>query len=306
MGFAPIALFVYNRPNHTEKTLEALSKNSIAASSILYIFCDGPKKNASIEDLEKIVHTRTIVKSKHWCGKVIIEEKNTNLGLSNSIISGVSKLVNQFGSVIILEDDILVGTGFLKYMNEALNMYQFNEKVGCIHAWNYSFSKFENPDSTFFLKGSDCWGWATWSRAWCLFESDGNILLDKIKQQKLEFDFDRRGTHKYVEMLEDQIKGKNDSWAIRFHASLYLAGKFCLHPTRSMVKNIGLDSSGTHCGDIDLFQEVVQNIDLVELPVIEKDWFFEEFISSYSNKNILKSVWEKLIKLLKRLFRLYL
>lgn len=156
------------------------------------------------------------------------------------------------------------------------------------------------------MKGADCWGWATWRRAWCLFEPEGKILLDKLKQQKLEFDFDRRGTHMYVKMLQDQIDGKNDSWAIRFHASLFLSDKYCLQPTKSIVINIGLDSSGTHCGDIELFQESEQNIDLVELPVIESDWFFEEFISSYSNTNILKSVWEKLKKLLKRLFRLFL
>lgn len=303
MNFAPIALFVYNRPEHTEITLEALSKNTSAGDSVLYIFSDGPKVNATIEEIEKINQTRALLKNKQWCKEVIITERKANVGLSNSIISEVTELVNQYGSIIVLEDDILTGRGFLKYMNEALAMYQNNSLVGCIHGWNYHFANIENYDSTFFLKGADCWGWATWSRAWDLFEPDGKKLLDNIKRKEKEFDFDRRGTHKYVEMLEDQIHGRNDSWAIRFHASLYLAGKFCLHPTRSIVKNIGLDSSGTHCGTADLFQNPVDNIELVELSVIETDWFFDAYISSQQITITSKSTWQKLKTLLKRLFR---
>lgn len=299
MNFAPIALFVYNRPEHTEKTLDLLSKNIFADSSILYIFSDGPKNNATSEDLEKIYKTRELLKSKQWCKEVVIKEGKTNLGLANSIISGVTELVNHYGSVIVLEDDIIVGNGFLKYMNEALEMYKNNSLVGCIHGWNYNLEIPENANSSFFLRGADCWGWATWRRAWDIFEPDGKKLLKIIKLRKNEFDFDRRGTHNYCEMLEDQINGKNDSWAIRFHASLYLAGKFCLHPSRSLVKNIGLDNSGTHCGSRDLFQEFVDYIELVELPVLESEWFFDSFLVLQKKANSSKSKWQKLKTLIK-------
>ena len=303
MDLAPIALFVFNRPEHTEKTLEALSKNTFAGDSVLYIFSDGPKDNATSEEIEKINQTRALLKNKQWCKEVIIKERKNNLGLANSVISGVTEIVNHYGSIIVLEDDILTGKGFLKYMNDALKMYQNNSLVGCIHGWNYNFADTENSESTFFLKGADCWGWATWSRDWKLFEPDGNKLLDKIKRKKKQFDFDRRGTHKNVQLLEDQINGRNDSWAIRFHASLYLAGKFCLHPTKSIVTNIGLDGSGAHCGTVELFQNPVDNIDLVELPVIETDWFFDAYISSQQITNTSKSTWQKLKRLLNRSFR---
>ena len=305
MDFAPIALFVYNRPEHTEKTLEALCKNTFAGDSVLYIFSDGPKDNSTSEELEKINRTRAVLKNKQWCKEVIIKERKTNLGLAASIISGVSELVNQYGSIIVLEDDIVAGPGFLKYMNEALKMYQKNTLVGCIHGWNYSLVNPKNSNSTFFLKGADCWGWATWSRAWELFEPNGQKLLDNIKRNKMEFDFDRRGSHKYVEMLEDQIHGRNNSWFIRFHASLYLAGKFCLHPTRSIVKNIGLDGSGTHCGTTDILQDSIDNIDLIELPVTETDWFFEAYISSVLKTKTLISTLQKLKKLLKQTFLIF-
>jgi len=298
MDFAPIALFVYNRPEHTKRTLDALSKNIYADQSILYIFSDGPKDNAASEELEKINQTRALLKNKQWCKEVIIKERKNNLGLANSVISGVTEIVNHYGSIIVLEDDILTGKGFLKYMNDALNMYQNSSLVGCIHGWNYNFADTENSESTFFLKGADCWGWATWSRAWELFESDGKKLLDNIKRNKMEFDFDRRSTHKYVEMLEDQIHGRNNSWFIRFHASLFLTGKFCLHPTRSIVKNIGLDGSGTHCGTAYLIQEPVDNIELIELPIIETDWFFNQYLSSMRKTKTLKTTLQKVKKIM--------
>jgi hypothetical protein len=303
MKLAPIALFVYNRPEHTEKTLEALSKNIFADQSILYIFADGPKDNTTSEDLEKVYLTRELLKNKQWCKEVIIKESETNLGLANSIILGVTELINNYGSIIVLEDDILAGQGFLKYMNEALALYMNEEKVGCIHAWNYALENTLISGSTFFLRGGDCWGWGTWERAWNLFNSNGTELLDVIKEKGLEYQFNRNGTHKFVDMLERQTLGLNNSWAIRWHASLFLAGQYCLHPVKPIVKNIGLDNSGTHCGIDNLKQEPVEFIDLTLIPVTEELVFFKEFAETQQKNNLTS--WQKSKSFLKRLYLQY-
>lgn len=283
MKNSPIAFFVYNRPDHTLQVLEALLQNTQASNSILYVFADGLKDDANAEQSKKVSATREVVRSQNCCKEIIFIERDNNLGLAQSIITGVSEVIEKFGKVIVLEDDIIPRKGFLKYMNDALNMYESDERVGCIHAWNYALDTSKQKESTFFLRGADCWGWATWKRSWDLFESDGQKLLNEIKERKLEDSFNRNGTHEFVRMLEDQIAGRNDSWAVRWHASLFLKNKFCLQPTISLVENIGLDGSGTHSGNANIKQDSISNINLEKLNVMESRWFFEEYQRMYRN-----------------------
>lgn len=287
MKYSPIVLFLYNRPEHTKLTLNALANNPEARDSELFIYCDGLKPNCSESDHEKVNAVRQIADEENRFKKVNVIYREENLGLANSIISGVTEIVNQFGRIIVLEDDLVPSVGFLKYMNEALDLYENEDKVGCIHAWNYDLDASEYKDSTFFLLGGDCWGWATWKRSWNLFEPIGNTSLDEIKNKKLEYSFNRNGTHAFVEMLEDQINGKNDSWAIRWHASLFLKGKFCLHPTRTIVKNIGFDNTGVHCGSDDIIQKPIDFIDLKKNIIEESDWFYNSYFE-YKKKNELQ------------------
>jgi putative methyltransferase (TIGR04325 family) len=244
-NLAPVILFVYNRPTHTHRTLLALSANDLAQESHLYIYCDGPKANADPEIRRKIDETRILVKSKNWCKEVTVIEKDKNDGLSNSIINGVSEILEKWGRVIVLEDDIVTGKGFLKYMNDGLEFYKEKEEVISIHGYNYPISSRGLKD-TFFLKGADCWGWATWSRGWKIFDPDAKKLYQKIVDNNFSYDFDIQNAYPYTKMLEDQIIGKVNSWAIRWYASAFLANKFTLYPKKSLVKNIGLDGSGTH------------------------------------------------------------
>ena len=258
MKYAPIVLFVYNRPYHTRRTLEALSRNELATQSDLFIFADGAKENATSEQLHQIEETRKVIKEKQWCKNDEIIESTKNKGLANSIIDGVTKIVNQYGKIIVLEDDLLTGKYFLNYMNEALDKYENEDRVISIHGFMYEHS--ENLQETFFIKGADCWGWATWKRGWDLFNPDGNELLKRIKKQKLGKQFDLDGVYDYVKMLKNQIKGKNDSWAIRWHASAFLADKLTLYPSKSLVVNFGFDGSGTHCGELQMkFNEDYEN-----------------------------------------------
>ncbi len=258
-NLSPIVLFTYNRPWHTEQTLDALSKNTLAGDSILYIYADGPKKNSSKEDLGKINETRNLVRKKQWCKEVHIIESEANKGLANSIIDGVTEIVNKYGRVIVLEDDLVTSNYFLKFMNDALSIYENEDKVISICGYMYPIKKM--PE-LFFIKGADCWGWATWKRGWDLFEADGQKLLTELEEKKLAYDFDMLGSFSFTQMLKDQILQKNDSWAIRWYASAFLKNKLTLYPGSTLVNNIGHDGSGTHSSPSTIF-----NSTLTETPV---------------------------------------
>ena len=288
MNLAPIAIFVYNRPNHTRQTLEALSQNELAQQSKLYVFADGPKEKADAEDINNINETRAIVKSKNWCKEVIVIEKEGNSGLAASIIGGVTMIVNQYGKIIVLEDDIVTGKGFLKYMNEGLNVYENEEKVICIHGYNYPIET-DGLKDTFFLKGADCWGWATWSRAWSLFEHDAGQLYNEISNKKLGFKFDFNGAYPYTAMLKNQMEKKIDSWAIRWYASAFLKEKYTLYPKISLIKNIGLDGSGTHGKTSDILSgHFADYCEVAKTPVVhnKKAVKYIRQLYSPSTKNI--------------------
>lgn len=255
MSLAPIVLFVYNRPQHTLRTLEALSNNDLANDSELYVFADGAKDNADEKTLSLIKEVREIIKSKVWCKKTILTEGKANKGLANSIIDGVTKVVKEHGKVIVLEDDLVTSPYFLRYMNDALDAYESNNKVACISGYIYPV-KDQLPD-TFFIKGADCWGWATWSRAWNVFETDGKKLLEELKNKSLTKEFDFENTYPYTLMLKEQIEGKNSSWAIRWYASAFLKNMYCLYPGTSLVQNIGTDGSGTHSGNSKTWEVVL-------------------------------------------------
>lgn len=250
-SLAPIILFVYNRPWHTEKTLEALMKNELADQSTLYIYCDGPKKNASEEVLKNIEELRNLIREKDWCKEVLILERDENLGLANSVIKGVTEVIERHGKVIVLEDDIVTGKYFLKFMNESLLIYHGEEKVFGVSGYKYPSTDAIN-ESTYFLPISSSWSFATWIDRWNKVNFDGNELLRIIDNKNLELRVDF-GSNSFYKMLKDQISGANDSWAIRYYISMFLEDSFFLYPHKSLIENIGFDNSGTHCGHDDYY-----------------------------------------------------
>jgi hypothetical protein len=243
MNFAPIAVFCFKRRLHLLQTIESLLCNPLAQFSDLFVFSDGPRND---EDEAQVCEVRNYVRSIRGFRAVQIFCREKNVGMAESIIDGVTSVCNQFGRVIVLEDDMIVSPYFLQYMNDALNLYENEDRVISIHGYIYPVNKI--LPETFFLRGADCWGWATWQRGWKLFNPDGAILLSQLKQRMLTGEFDLDGAYPYTQMLKDQIDAKNDSWAIRWHASAFLQDKLTLYPGRSLVANIGNDGSGTHCG----------------------------------------------------------
>ena len=218
MDLAPIVLFTYNRPRHTGRVLEALALNEEAKESTLYIYCDGSKKNASAETVENIREVKALIKNEGRFKKVIVKEQKENKGLANSIIEGVTEVINRYGRVIVLEDDLVPSVGFLNYMNTGLCLYENEERVSAIHGWSRKLNKQITQEQTFFLKGADCWGWATWLRNWKLFNYDAKDLYRQIMEKGLSDYFNLFGSIDYVSMLKEQMNGKIDSWAIRWQA----------------------------------------------------------------------------------------
>ena len=253
MNLSPIVLFVYNRPWHTQQTVEALQKNELASESELVIYADGAKNEEGKENVDEV---RRYIETVEGFRKVTIIKREKNWGLAESIIDGVTSIVNSYGKIIVLEDDLVTSPYFLKFMNEALEMYKDEMKVASIHGYIYPI---EELPGTFFIRGADCWGWATWKRAWDIFEEDGAKLLSQVNSRGVQNDIDFNGNYPYVKMLKNQIKSKNNSWAIRWYVSAFLKNMLTLYPGKSYIQNIGNDDSGTHCGSNDSFRVELNN-----------------------------------------------
>lgn len=246
MKYSPVVLFVYNRPEHTEKALESLKANDISCDSELFVYADGPKDSDNEQCRSAIRRVRKIIREKDWCGKVSLIESDINKGLANSIIDGVSEIVYRYGKVIVLEDDLVLSPGFLQYMNDALTLYENNEQV--MHISGYMYPVAVNLPETFFLSITSCWGWATWLRAWKHLTGEASSLLTQIEDRGSRYAFNCLGSYPYLQQLVDNIEGRLKTWAIKWYASVFLEDGYCLHPHTSLVRNIGMDGSGIHCG----------------------------------------------------------
>jgi hypothetical protein len=247
---AAIVVFAFNRPDHLSRTLQALAACAEARASRLTICCDGARRES---ELPRVKEVRAVAAAAVGFASVEVVARARNFGLAASIIDGVTRQLARDDRVIVLEDDIVVSPHFLRYMNEGLALYETDEQVASIHGYTYPAA--EVLPETFFLRGADCWGWATWRRAWAHFRADGPALLAELRTRRLTRAFDLDGAYPYTRMLQDQIAGRNDSWAVRWHASAFLRGMLTLYPGRSLVHNIGNDASGTHSGATGIFDQ---------------------------------------------------
>lgn len=302
---APIVITVYNRPWHTEQTLKALKGCDLADQSTLYIYSDGPKHLALQDDLDKITRVRQLAKSEQWCKEVHVIESPCNIGLVNSFIKAVTGAVNKHGRVIVLEDDQKTSKGFLKFLNEALELYKDDEQVMHVSAYMYP-AKFKSRETTFFLSVQSCPGWATWKRAWDRYNHDAVDHLryfSQSKERKKKFDIE--GHAYYYKQLERNAGPVLYSFAVRWYASCIRAGGLSLFPAKSLVQNIGLDASGLHCEASTMYKvEPVDYLPIRRIPIVEDihvrrsvDTFYKQQLKkpfSYSVKRALKSVYGRL------------
>jgi hypothetical protein len=236
-SFAPIILFAFRRPVHTQNALDSLAANAEAHDSTLYVYCDGAKSGASPEELADIAEVRRIAHNERRFGRTIVTERDSNLGLANSIVGGVTEVIRRHGSAIVVEDDLIVSRYFLKYMNDSLSRYRDNPRVGQIGACNFFACGPRYPRS-FFIPIADCLGWATWVDRWQHFEPDAALLLSKLEKSGLRRRFDMEGAYPMERMLRSQVERHVDSWAIRWQAVCVLKDWWTLYPNRSMSNHI--------------------------------------------------------------------
>ncbi len=254
---APICLFVYSRPDETKRTVDSLLKNSLVAESNLYIFSDGEK---TAKDHDNVIDVRKYIHSIKGFASVTIYESKMNKGLANSIISGVTQVINESGKVIVLEDDLILSSNFLCFMNEALNFYENKKRVLNIsgYAFDLKYPANYQYDVAFSCRFAS-WGWAIWKDRWEKIDWEvkdygsfsGNIL------GKLKFS---RGGSDLNRMLRRQMKGKIDSWAIRFDYHHYKYDLLDVFPTTSKVIYNGFSSGATHTNKkCDTYDTVLDN-----------------------------------------------
>lgn len=239
MKLAPIVLFVYNRPELTFQTLEALSKNVGADQSILYVYADGPKSDASIDDLKNIEEVEQVVRSRHWTKEVQYIKSDTNKGLAESVINGITEIVNKYGQVIVLEDDIVTSPHFLQYLNEGLDLYRENKQVYAINAYMFPI-KTERIDTFLSPQATSTWGWATWADRWKHFEREPQYK-EVIQTNSFLRNRFNLADYNYADMLHN-----TNSWGIRWYYSVFIRNGLGLFPTKTLCANIGFGHEATH------------------------------------------------------------
>ncbi len=240
---SPLVLFTYNRPRHLKQTIESLLQNPLASESKIYIYSDGAKKE---EELPLILEIRKYLSGLKGFKEINIIEREKNCGLAKNVISGVTEVLESFEKVIVLEDDLVFTPNFLKYMNEALDLYEKNPAIYSVTGFSIPIQIPKNyPHSVYLSLRPASWSWATWKTKW--LQADWQLLDFELFMQnkKAIAEFNLGGDDLYP-MLLKQYRGTIDSWAIRWAYTHYLKKTYCVYPTQSLVRNIGNDGSGTH------------------------------------------------------------
>ena len=266
MELAPIVIFAYNRPDHLRRTLEALAKNELASESVLYIFCDGSKEGASEEMREKVEATRALAKAVMGFKELHVVERPRNIGLKENIVGAVTEVVNRYGSIITLEDDVVTSIGFLRFMNDALETYKDEEKVMHISAYMYPH-KGRLPETFFFPVPYPGGGWATWARAWKYYDDDSESVYNQWKDRWEEFDV--LGGDYLSKQLKANYNGTMKTWFVKWHAVLLSRKALTLYPHQSLTNNIGFDDEATNCYATNRFDvlDLASHVDVMKNPV---------------------------------------
>jgi hypothetical protein len=286
--------------------LIALSENFLARESLLYIYADGPKENATKVEKERIIETRQIAKSEKWCKEVTLIESDTNKGLAISIITGVTGVVNQYGKVIVLEDDIVTSPYFLKFMNSALDYYIEDKIVWHISGWNYQIQT-DGLTDVFFWRTMNCWGWATWYDRWIFYKKEADNLILLFNKKDI-YQFNIYGADNMWHQVISNKNGKINTWAIFWYAEIFKRKGLCLNPAVSFVRNIGFDNTGVHCGESMAFSNDIlckKEIDFSTIKIKENKKAIKKIMAFYKalhgKKNIFIRIINKTIKIVKNI-----
>ena len=282
---APIALFVYKRLDYLKILISSLKNNDLSKKSVVFIFSDGWKNN---HDKDKVLNVRKYIANISGFKKVFIILRPNNFGLSKNILDGINFVLKNNKKIIVLEEDLKLSKNFLNFINSGLKIYDREKKVASINGWFFPLSSNKNIPNTFFIRGADCWGWGTWRRAWKKFDSNGQRLFNKIRKNKLEKLFNFNNSFNYMKMLQDQINKKNQSWAIRWYASIFLENMYTLHPKLSLVENTGTKNGENSKFDfLNLSSSISKKIyqPIIKQKIVES-YAARKAIENFFNKNI--------------------
>jgi len=296
---APIAIFAFNRPNHLANCLQSLEKCVGLENSGGTIFIDGARSDQETNVVSATVEVALKFASKY---NFRVEARRENFGLAKSITSGIDEMFSHSSKLIVIEDDLIVAKGFLEFMNKGLSRYEKSNRVASISGYQYPIEK--ELHTSVFLKGADCWGWATWKDRWEQTSFSGKELLDQIGSNELANEFNLEGSNNYVDLLEKQILGEINSWAILWHASMFLQNRLSLYPPNSLVSNEGGDGLGTHFGNNHLYaQKISHEMNFLFPSTIEQSEEYRDALIEFYQKNIEKFTFlQRIFGKLKRLF----
>jgi hypothetical protein len=241
MSQAAIALFIYNRPEHLAATLDSLALCPGFDDATIYVFGDGPK---NARDLPAVQSARSIAQQRLQ-GRAQFVFSDANQGLSRSITKGVTHVLAQHLTVIVVEDDLLVSSGFLAYMNHALDRFAGDLNVFQVSGYS-PFGPDDEQSGAVLLPWTSTWGWATWRRAWVAYDPEAVGWQALKRDRVLRRRFNLAGAYDYAHMLELQMAGLRDSWGIRWYWSVFMRDGLVCYPPSSMVLNRGFDGTGTH------------------------------------------------------------
>jgi hypothetical protein len=256
---APIALFTYNRLWHTQQTVEALQKNKLASESELFIYSDDAKNDDARVSVDEV---RKYIDNINGFKKVTVIKREKNWGLADSIIDGVTKIVNEYGKIIVLEDDLITSPYFLKFMNEALEFYKDEKKVWHISGWNYPIET-SGLNNVFLWRLMNCWGWATWANRWEYYEKDVYKTMQEFSKDDIKR-FNLDGVEDFFGQVTANYEKKINTWAIFWYVTIFKKNGLCLNPTQTFVENIGNDASGTNCGKTDIFTSRLSSLNNIQ------------------------------------------
>lgn len=311
MSLAPIVLFTFNRLDHTKKTIDALKENILAKESELFIFSDGARNS---EERIKVNLLREYLKSINGFKAINIIESEKNKGLAKSVISGVTDIINKYGKVIVLEDDLVTSKYFLTYMNNALDIFDKRSDIWSISGYGPKIEIANDyKDDIYITKRGSSWGWATWKNRWKLVDWNVSDYESFRKNKNLVNEFNLRGKD-LAPMLEDQMNERIDSWAIRWVYSQFRNNMYTVYPVKSLVRNIGNDLSGTHTTNTTHFDVVLNENKILitedikeNIQIINKfKVFYDKNFSGYCALIIKKiGLYKEIKKIRKYILKIY-
>lgn len=239
---APIALFCFNRPEHLRRTLASLQACDGFEASDLHVYSDGARNEA---ERPSVMAVRDVL-ARHLPASATVIARESNVGLAVNIIEGTTDLSRRFGRVITIEDDLLLDPRFLRFMNDALERYANQPNVFQVAGHMFESPALAGSSQAVALPWPSSWGWATWKRAWAQFDAQATGWQELATEPGLRRRFNLDGAYDYTTMLERQMKGEIQSWAVRWYWSVFRAGGLTIYPPFNLVTNIGFDGQGTH------------------------------------------------------------